>query len=230
MARVFSGIQPTGDKHLGNYLGAIRHWVATQDADDALFCVVDLHAMTLAYDPTDLAERTRRTAALLLASGLDPARCTLFVQSHVSAHTELTWILNCVASFGELRRMTQFKEKSGGQETVSVGLFDYPVLMAADILAYDTERVPVGDDQRQHLELARDLALRFNHRFGATLVVPEAAIAMLAFGSFKKGQPWCMPWMRTSRIRSRSAWQTCCRIGQPKSHCARNKRCTDARS
>jgi tryptophanyl-tRNA synthetase len=180
MARVFSGIQPTGDKHLGNYLGAIRHWVATQDADDALFCVVDLHAMTLAYDPTDLAERTRRTAALLLASGLDPARCTLFVQSHVSAHTELTWILNCVASFGELRRMTQFKEKSAGQESVSVGLFDYPVLMAADILAYDTERVPVGDDQRQHLELARDLALRFNHRYGVTLVVPEAAIPPVA--------------------------------------------------
>jgi tryptophanyl-tRNA synthetase len=180
MARVFSGIQPTGDKHLGNYLGAIRHWVATQDADDARYCVVDLHAMTVAYDPTQLPERTRRTAALLLAAGLDPARCTLFVQSHVPAHTELTWILNCVASFGELRRMTQFKEKSGGQESVSIGLFDYPVLMAADILAYDTERVPVGDDQRQHLELARDLALRFNHRFGASLVVPEAAIPPVA--------------------------------------------------
>ena len=180
MARVFSGIQPTGDKHLGNYLGAIRHWVATQDANDALYCVVDLHAMTVAYDPTDLPERTRRTAALLLAAGLDPARCTLFAQSHVPAHTELTWILNCVATFGELRRMTQFKEKSGGQESVSVGLFDYPVLMAADILAYDTDRVPVGDDQRQHLELARDLALRFNHRFGPTLVVPEAAIPPVA--------------------------------------------------
>ena len=164
MARVFSGIQPTGDKHLGNYLGAIRHWVATQDADDALYCVVDLHAMTLPYDPAELADRTRRTAALLLAAGLDPQRCTLFVQSHVPAHTELTWILNCVATFGELRRMTQFKEKSAGQESVSVGLFDYPVLMAADILAYDAERVPVGDDQRQHLELARDLAVRFNHR------------------------------------------------------------------
>jgi tryptophanyl-tRNA synthetase len=180
MARVFSGIQPTGDKHLGNYLGAIRHWVATQDTDDALYCVVDLHAMTVAYDPAELPDRTRRTAALLLAAGLDPARCTLFVQSHVPAHTELTWILNCVAGFGELRRMTQFKEKSGGQESVSVGLFDYPVLMAADILAYDTERVPVGDDQRQHLELARDLALRFNHRFGAGLVVPEAAIPPVA--------------------------------------------------
>ncbi len=180
MARVFSGIQPTGDKHLGNYLGAIRHWVSSQDTDDALYCVVDLHAMTVAYDPTDLPGRTRRTAALLLAAGLDPARCTLFVQSHVPAHTELTWILNCVASFGELRRMTQFKEKSGGQESVSVGLFDYPVLMAADILAYDTDRVPVGDDQRQHLELARDLALRFNHRFGPSLVVPDAAIPPVA--------------------------------------------------
>jgi tryptophanyl-tRNA synthetase len=180
MARVFSGIQPTGDKHLGNYLGAIRHWVATQDADDALYCVVDLHAMTLPYDPAELADRTRRTAALLLAAGLDPQRCTLFVQSHVPAHTELTWILNCVATFGELRRMTQFKEKSAGQESVSVGLFDYPVLMAADILAYDAERVPVGDDQRQHLELARDLAVRFNHRFGPTLVVPEPAIPPVA--------------------------------------------------
>jgi len=176
MARVFSGIQPTGEMHLGNYLGAVRHWVAAQDADDALYCVVDLHAMTLPYDPADLADRTRRTAALLLAAGLDPARCTLFVQSHVPAHTELTWILNCVATFGELQRMTQFKEKSRGQESVSVGLFDYPVLMASDILAYDTERVPVGDDQRQHLELARDLAVRFNHRFGPTLVVPDPAI------------------------------------------------------
>jgi tryptophanyl-tRNA synthetase len=180
MARVFSGIQPTGDKHLGNLLGAIRHWVAAQDTDDALYCVVDLHALTVAHDPKELAARTRSTAALLLAAGLDPQRCTLFVQSHVAAHTELTWILNCVATFGELRRMTQFKEKSAGQESVSVGLFDYPVLMAADILAYDTERVPVGDDQRQHLELSRDVALRFNHRFGPTLVVPEPAIPPVA--------------------------------------------------
>ena len=180
MTRVFSGIQPTGDKHLGNLLGAIRHWVSTQDIDDALYCVVDLHAMTIPYEPAELTAQTRRTAALLLAAGLDPQRCTLFVQSHVPAHTELTWILNCVASVGELRRMTQFKEKSAGQESVSVGLFDYPVLMAADILGYDAERVPVGDDQRQHLELARDLALRFNHRFGETLVVPEAAIPAVA--------------------------------------------------
>jgi tryptophanyl-tRNA synthetase len=176
MARVFSGIQPTGEMHLGNYLGAVRQWVADQDSHDAIYCVVDLHAMTAPYEPTELAERTRRTATILLAAGLDPERCTLFVQSHVPAHTELTWILNCVATVGELRRMTQFKEKGRGQESVSAGLFDYPVLMAADILAYDTDRVPVGDDQRQHLELARDLALRFNHRFGETLVVPQAAI------------------------------------------------------
>jgi tryptophanyl-tRNA synthetase len=176
MARVFSGIQPTGDLHLGNYLGAVRQWVADQGEHDALYCVVDLHAMTLPYEPSELAERTQGTAALLFAAGLDPERCTLFVQSHVPAHTELTWILNCIATFGELRRMTQFKEKSQGQESVSAGLFDYPVLMAADILAYDTERVPVGDDQRQHLELARDVAIRFNHRFGETLVVPDAAI------------------------------------------------------
>jgi tryptophanyl-tRNA synthetase len=179
MARVLSGIQPTGDKHLGNLLGAIRHWVAHQD-EDSLFCVVDLHAMTVPYDPAELADRTRSTATLLLAAGIDPQRCTLFVQSHVPAHTELTWLLNCVATFGELRRMTQFKDKSGGQESVSAGLFDYPVLMAADILLYDAEQVPVGDDQRQHLELARDLALRFNHRFGPTLVVPEPAIPPVA--------------------------------------------------
>jgi tryptophanyl-tRNA synthetase len=176
MARVFSGIQPTGEMHLGNYLGAVRQWVADQDDHDAIYCVVDLHAMTVPYDVATLAERTERTAALLLAAGLDPSRCLLFVQSHVAAHTELTWLLNCVATFGELQRMTQFKEKGKGRESVSAGLFDYPVLMAADILAYDTQRVPVGDDQRQHLELARDIAIRFNHRFGDTLVVPEAAI------------------------------------------------------
>jgi tryptophanyl-tRNA synthetase len=180
MPRVLSGIQPTGEVHLGNYLGAVREWVDTQgdgSAPDAtLYCVVDLHAMTLPYDPADLAAATRRTAMVLLAAGLDPQRCTLFVQGHVPQHTELTWILNCVATFGELSRMTQFKEKSGGRESVSVGLFDYPVLMAADVLLYDTDRVPVGDDQRQHLELARDIAVRFNHRFGDTLVVPEAAI------------------------------------------------------
>jgi tryptophanyl-tRNA synthetase len=176
MARVFSGIQPTGEMHLGNYLGAVRQWVDAQGDNDAVYCVVDLHAITMPFDASTLAERTRRTATLLLAAGLDPARCTLFVQSHVPVHTELTWMLNCVASFGELRRMTQFKEKSEGQESVSVGVFDYPVLQAADILAYDTDLVPVGDDQRQHIELARDLAIRFNHRFGETFVVPEHVV------------------------------------------------------
>ncbi|HMF04495.1 MAG TPA: tryptophan--tRNA ligase [Acidimicrobiia bacterium] len=174
MPRVFSGIQPTGEMHLGNYLGAVRRWVADQDRQDAIYCVVDLHAMTLPYSPAELAERTRQTAVLLMAAGLDPARCILFVQSHVAAHAELTWILNCVATFGELRRMTQFKEKSEGQESVSAGLFDYPVLMVADILLYDTDEVPIGDDQRQHLELARDVASRFNNRFGETFVVPKA--------------------------------------------------------
>ena len=180
MPRVFSGIQPTGEIHLGNYLGAVQHWVAAQETsaapDQTLYCVVDLHGLTLPWDTKAYAEATRRTAMLLLASGLDPERCTLFVQSHVAQHTELTWLLNCIATFGELGRMTQFKEKSEGRESVSVGLFDYPVLMAADVLAYDTERVPVGDDQRQHLELARDIAIRFNHRCGDTLVVPEASI------------------------------------------------------
>ena len=180
MPRVFSGIQPTGEIHLGNYLGAVQHWVTAQDAstapDQTLYCVVDLHGLTLPWDNRTYAEATRRTAMLLLAAGLDPQRCTLFVQSHVHEHTDLTWLLNCIATFGELSRMTQFKEKSTGRESVSVGLFDYPVLMAADVLAYDTERVPVGDDQRQHLELARDIAIRFNHRCGDTLVVPEASI------------------------------------------------------
>jgi tryptophanyl-tRNA synthetase len=160
--------------HLGNYLGAVRRWADEQDAHDAIYCVVDLHAMTVPYDAAAFAEQTRRSAMLLMAAGLDPARSVLFVQSHVRAHTELTWFLNCVATIGELRRMTQFKEKSGGQESVSTGLFDYPVLMAADILLYDTDEVPVGDDQRQHVELTRDIAIRFNNRFGPTLVVPKA--------------------------------------------------------
>src|SRR5438094_83876 len=155
MPRVFSGIQPTGEMHLGNYLGAVRRWVADQDRQDAIYCVVDLHAMTVPYSPAELTGRTRQTAALLMAAGLDPARCVLFVQSHVAAHTELTWLLNCVATFGELRRMTQFKDKSEGQESVTAGLFDYPVLMVADILLYDTDEVPIGHDQRQHLELAQ---------------------------------------------------------------------------
>ncbi len=179
MARIFSGIQPTGDAHLGNYLGAVRNWVAYQDEYDAIYCVVDLHAMTLEHDPAAFAGNSLSKAIELLAAGLDPERCTLFVQSHVHQHTELAWILNCVATFGQLRRMTQFKDKSdkaGGQEAVTAGLFDYPVLMAADIALYDTDLVPVGDDQRQHLELTRDIVGRFNHRFGPTLVMPEAAI------------------------------------------------------
>ncbi len=173
MARVFSGIQPSGELHIGNYLGAVRNWVAFQEQHDAVYCVVDLHAITVDYEPAELRERTLRTAALLLACGIDPDRCLLFVQSQAHQHAELAWILNCVATFGELQRMTQFKEKSEGRESVSVGLFDYPVLMAADILLYDTDQVPVGDDQRQHLELARDLAQRFNHRYGDVLVAPE---------------------------------------------------------
>jgi tryptophanyl-tRNA synthetase len=186
VTRVLSGIKPTGEVHLGNYLGAVRHWVAAQDdaerPEDALYCVVDLHALTVPWDPATFADLTRRFAILLMACGLDPDRCTLFVQSHVPEHTELTWLLNCVATYGELRRMTQFKDKAatgghGGQESLSVGMFDYPVLMAADVLLYDTDLVPVGDDQRQHLELTRDLAIRFNRRFGDTFVVPRAVVA-----------------------------------------------------
>lgn len=191
MARVFSGIKPTGSMQLGNYLGAVRRWVDDQPPagseaaanHDAIFCVVDLHAMTVPYEPDELRSLTRTLATLLMAAGLELDRSLLFVQSHVRAHAELTWLLNCVASFGELRRMTQFKEKAGsaeGQDFVSVGLFDYPVLMASDILLYDTEEVPVGDDQRQHVELTRDIAIRFNHRFGDTFVVPKATFPPVA--------------------------------------------------
>jgi tryptophanyl-tRNA synthetase len=183
VTRVFSGIKPTGEMQLGNFVGAVGRWVAGQPAPETpeaaerhqVFCVVDLHAMTVDYDPAELTTKTRELATLMLAAGLDPQRCLLFVQSHVGGiHGEATWILNCVAAFGELRRQTQFKDKSAGQDSVTVGLFDYPVLMAADILLYDTDEVPVGDDQRQHVELARDLAIRFNHRFGDTFVVPKA--------------------------------------------------------
>jgi tryptophanyl-tRNA synthetase len=178
MARVFSGIQPTGDPHLGNLLGAVRWWVEDQRQGDCFYCVVDLHALTVPGDPAELRKATVTMATLLLAAGLDPDACTLFVQSHVPAHTQLAWVLECTASFGELRRMTQFKDKSakGGEEAARAGLFTYPVLMAADILLYDTNLVPVGDDQRQHLELTRDLAQRFNTRYGNTFVVPEASI------------------------------------------------------
>jgi tryptophanyl-tRNA synthetase len=185
MARVFSGIKPTGAMHLGNYLGAVRRWVESQPAagsaaaleHEAIFCVVDLHAITMPWDPAELTADTRNLATMLAAAGLDERRSLLFVQSHVRAHAELTWVLNCVATVGELRRMTQFKDKSAKQgegESLSVGFFDYPVLMVSDILLYDTAEVPVGDDQRQHVELARDVAIRFNSRFGDTFVVPKA--------------------------------------------------------
>lgn len=174
--RVFSGMQPTSDSlHLGNYLGALAQWGPLQDDHEAVFSVVDLHAVTLPMDPAVLRERTRRTAAQYIAGGVDPERSTLFVQSHVPEHSELAWLLNCLTGFGEASRMTQFKDKTAKQEAgaASVGLFTYPMLMAADILLYDTALVPVGDDQVQHVELTRDLAQRFNHRFGDTLVVPE---------------------------------------------------------
>ena len=172
--RIFSGIQPTGAKHLGNYIGAIRQYVSTQEQGDAFFCIVDLHSITTAYEPEELRESTLSLAALLFASGLDPERSTVFVQSHVKAHAEAAWLFGSVTSFGELRRMTQFKEKSEQQEFVSAGLFTYPVLQVGDIVLYETDIVPIGDDQRQHLELARDVAERFNARYGETLKVPRA--------------------------------------------------------
>jgi len=177
--RVLSGIKPSGSLHLGNYLGAIRHWVEDQRRDDCFYFVADLHALTVEHDPAELRARTLETATVLLSAGLDPEACTLFVQSHVPEHTQLAWLLECTASFGELRRMTQFKDKAargGRADAVRAGLFTYPALMAADVLLYDADRVPVGDDQRQHLELTRDLAARFNTRYGPTFVVPEAAV------------------------------------------------------
>lgn len=174
---MFSGIQPTGDIHLGNLLGAVRNWVDSQGATDSVFCIVDLHALTIPKDPGEIGERTLELAQVLIACGLDPERVTLFVQSHVHQHAELGWILQCNTSFGELSRMTQFKDKSSRQrDFVSAGLFTYPTLQAADILLYDTEQVPVGEDQRQHVELTRDVAERFNSRFGETFVLPEAVI------------------------------------------------------
>jgi tryptophanyl-tRNA synthetase len=176
--RIFSGIQPTGRKHLGNYIGAIRQYVDGQDkGDPAIYCVVDLHAITVNYDPRKLRSYVYDTAAILIAAGLDPSRCILFRQSDVHEHTELTWLLSSVTAFGDLNRMHQFKEKSAKQrELVSAALFFYPVLMAADILAYGAHQVPVGDDQRQHVELARDVAVRFNERFGDVFTIPEVAI------------------------------------------------------
>jgi tryptophanyl-tRNA synthetase len=185
--RVFSGIQPTADSfHIGNYLGALRQWVALQESHDTVYCVVDLHAITLPQNPAELRRRTRVAAAQLFAAGLDPEQSIVFVQSHVPEHAELSWVLSCITGFGEASRMVQFKDKSAksGAEAASVGLFTYPILQAADILLYDADQVPVGEDQRQHLELTRDLAQRFNHRFGKTFVVPGpyilAAVAKIS--------------------------------------------------
>ncbi|ALQ31642.1 tryptophanyl-tRNA synthetase [Arthrobacter sp. YC-RL1] len=178
-SRVLSGMQPSGDSlHLGNYLGALVNWVKTQDEFDAFFFIPDMHAITVSQDPAELRARTRKTAAQFIAGGIDLEKSTLFVQSQVPEHAQLAWVLNCITGFGEASRMTQFKDKSakGGADAASVGLFTYPVLMAADILLYQPQGVPVGDDQRQHVELARDLAKRFNHRFGQTFTVPEAFI------------------------------------------------------
>lgn len=176
MQRVFSGVQPTGDIHIGNYLGAMRQFVKLQDDYSCLFCIVDLHALTVPQDPETLRKKSIELAGLYLAIGLDPKKVIIFVQSHVKEHSELAWLLQCMTYFGELNRMTQFKDKSKGKESVSVGLFTYPDLMAADILLYDTNFVPVGNDQKQHLELTRDIAIRFNNRFGDTFVIPEPMI------------------------------------------------------
>ena len=173
--RVFSGIQPSGAMHMGNYLGAIKQWVKVQ-GPESFYCVVDLHALTLQIEPAELREQTADCVASLLAAGLDPDVCTLFVQSHVPSHVQMSWLLECVATYGELSRMTQFKEKSSRQEGHRVGLLTYPVLMASDILLYETAEVPVGDDQRQHLELTREIATRFNNRYGETFVVPKAVL------------------------------------------------------
>jgi tryptophanyl-tRNA synthetase len=171
--RIFSGIQPTGEKHLGNYIGGFRQYAATQERGEAFFCIVDLHSISVEHDPDDLRERTLDLAAMLFATGLDPNRSTVFAQSHVPAHAEANWLLSAVTSFGQLSRMTQFKDKSERREFVSAALFSYPVLMAGDILLYQTDIVPIGDDQRQHLELTRDVADRFNARFGETFRLPE---------------------------------------------------------
>ena len=175
--KVFSGIQPTGAKHLGNYAGGFRQYAATQEqGDEAFFCIVDLHSITVDYDPADLRERTLDLLAMLIATGLDPERSTIFAQSHVTAHAEASWLLSAVASFGQLGRMTQFKDKTAEREFVSAGLFSYPVLMAGDILLYQTDIVPVGVDQRQHVELTRDIAERFNSRYGETFKLPRGRV------------------------------------------------------
>ncbi|MDW7662779.1 MAG: tryptophan--tRNA ligase [Bacillota bacterium] len=182
MKRVFSGVQPTGQIHLGNYI-TMKNFVKQQDDKDCFYCVVDMHSITLPQDPENLRKRTIELAALYVAIGLDPKKVTLFIQSQVPAHAELAWILNCFSYMGELSRMTQFKDKSEGKQMVTTGLFTYPVLMAADILLYDTHFVPVGNDQKQHLELTRDIAVRFNNRFGDTFVVPEPLISKVEEGA-----------------------------------------------
>jgi tryptophanyl-tRNA synthetase len=174
--RIFSGVQPTGNVHLGNYLGALRNWVALQHEYESFFCIVNLHAITSRQDPKLLAEKTRELARIYLAVGIDPKVSTIFIQSEVAEHAELTWILNCIARMSELERMTQFKDKARKSENVAVGVFDYPVLMASDILLYQTDLVPVGEDQKQHLELTRDLSIRFNRDYGETFRVPEPFI------------------------------------------------------
>lgn len=171
--RVFSGVQPSGVLHLGNYLGAIRQWVATQHEKENYFCIVDLHAITVPQDSESLRRKTLEVAAMYFAAGIDPTVCTVFIQSHVTAHAELAWVLNCFTPLGWLERMTQYKSKAAKQESVGTGLLDYPVLMAADILLYDTNEVPVGEDQKQHVELCRDVAERFNYLYGDTFVIPE---------------------------------------------------------
>jgi tryptophanyl-tRNA synthetase len=171
--RIFSGIQPTGAKHLGNYSGGFRQYLATQEEGDAFFCIVDLHSITVDHDPEELRRSTLELVAMLFANGIDAERSTVFAQSHVTAHAEAAWLLSAVTSYGQLGRMTQFKEKGEGREFVSAGLFTYPILMAGDILLYQTDLVPIGDDQRQHLELARDIAIRFNQRFGETFRIPD---------------------------------------------------------
>ena len=176
MARIFSGIKPSGSVHLGNLLGALKNWAALQNENESVYCVVDLHALTLPQNPEELRTSTLSLAQMLIAVGIDPDKSTLFIQSHVSEHTECAWLMECTASFGELRRMTQFKDKSDKADFVSGGLFTYPALQASDIILYDTDQVPVGEDQRQHVELTRDLTERFNNRYGETFVVPEAVI------------------------------------------------------
>ncbi len=174
--RVFSGIQPSGNLHIGNYLGALKNWVDEQHKYENVFCIVDLHALTVPQNPTELFNKTREVALLYLAAGISLEHCAIFAQSHITAHSELTWLLNCVTPMGWLERMTQFKDKSAKQESIGTGLFDYPVLMAADIILYDTHYVPVGDDQKQHVELTRDIALRFNNLYGETFVTPQVLI------------------------------------------------------